>query len=236
MFTFGVQHTLGDLGERMKARIAAKVGDTTLRVQRAWIETAQQSTRTGEYARSIQAEWPVADDPFKGRVFSIAPYAAALEYGTAARDMKPALLASAKARVTAKGVRYITIPFRHGTPGASSMPAMPQDIYEAVRSLGRYADTHQRLSGNRLVGGLPASAHGWRSKLPTGGMSGHYTWRSGPYAGMVKGGMKGHTQYVTFRRVSDNSDPSSWWYPGTPAREMRRRALAMLVLPPGLPG
>ena len=231
---FTVSHTLGDAAERLKARVAAKTGDTTARVQSAWIEAAQQVTRSGEYARSIQAEWPASSDPFCGRVFSSASYAAALEYGAGARDLKTALLASPKAHVNATGGRYISIPMRHGTPGAESMPAMPQDIYQAAKVLGRYATTRDRLSGTRMVGGASVSDRAWRTKLPVGGMQSSYTWKTGPYAEMVKAGMPGHTQYMTWRTVSTNSDPSSWWYPGFAGRHVRQRALATLVLPPGL--
>lgn len=234
MLHFGVTHTLGGMADRLQARVAAKVGDTTARTQEAWMTAAQQVTRSGEYARSIQAEWPVSSNPFTGRVFSIAAYAAALEYGAGSRDLKPALLASPKAHVSAQGGRYISIPLRHGTPGSESMPPMPQDIYQAAKALGRYAETRQRLEPGRRVGGMSVAERAWRTKLPVGGMQAPYTWRTGPYAGMVKGGMSGHSQYMTWRTVSTNSDPSSWWYPGFAGRHIRQRALAALVLPPGL--
>jgi hypothetical protein len=35
---------------------------------------------------------------------------------------------------------------------------------------------------------------------------------------MVKTGGKGHSQYLTFRRISDKSDPKSWQHPGVEAR------------------
>lgn len=234
MVSFGVRHTLLEAQERLKAAVAAKVGDTTARTQQAWIQAAQSLTKSGEYARSIQAEWPVGDQPFAGRVFSTSPYAAALEYGTGDRDMKPALLASPKAHTSKSGGRYISIPFRHGVPGAESQPPMPVDIYRAAHALGRYAQTRDRLQGSRVVGGMTVAQRGWRSKLPVGGMPGSYTWRTGPYAGMVKAGMARHTQYLTFRTVSSNSAPSSWWYPGFAARHVRQQALALLSLPPGL--
>lgn len=234
MLQFTATHTLDGMAERLKMRVAAKTGDTTARVQSAWIEAAQQATGSGEYARSIQAEWPVAGDPFQGRVFSLAAYAAALEYGSGARDMKPALLASPKAHTTKTGGRYISIPMRHGTPGAESMPPMPQDIYQAAKALGRYAETRQRLDGSRMVGGQSVAERAWRTKLPAAGMNGPYTWKTGLYSGMVKSGMRGHTQYITWRTVSTKSDPSSWWYPGVAGRHIRQRALATLVLPPGL--
>jgi hypothetical protein len=219
------------LASRMEERVARKVGSVTSLVHRAWVAEAMMDAKTGGYAHSIQAEWPVGDDPMRGRVFSDAPYAAALEYGTGARDMKPALLRSPKAKVSAAGGRYLAVPFRHGTPGAVTMPAMPHEVYARARRLG---------SGERL----PDIRTGWRTKLP--GSSGYrwapgaprvtepYTWRTGPYSGMQRRGRLGHSQYVTFRTVSSNSPAGSWIYPGFAPRRFRERVMARVQIPPGL--
>lgn len=47
-----------------------------------------------------------------------------------------------------------------------------------------------------------------------------YEWKTGKYEGMVKMlgtyAEKDDHVYKTFRRVSENSDPNSWWHPGFP--------------------
>ncbi len=220
-----VTHTLDSLPQRLNARIAAKVADTTARVQVAWVEAAQTISKSGEYARSIQAQYPVGDDPFKGQVFSTAPYAAALEYGTGERDLKTSLLGSPKAKTSKTGSRYIIIPFRHGVPGSQGLPAMPQAIYAEAKRLSHYGTSKAHLG---------PSPWGQRTKLPVGAMPGPYTWKTGLYSGMVKAGTPKHSQYITFRVVSSRSDPSSWWYPGFSARHIRQNALNSLQLPPGL--
>ena len=231
-----VSHTLDDLPQRLSAKIAAKVADTTAKVQVAWVEAAQQISKSGEYARSIQAQYPVEGDPFRGQVFSTAPYAAALEYGTSARDMKPSLLASPKAKTSKSGGRYLIIPFRHGVPGSQGLPAMPQSIYAQARKLEHYGASKAHLGpspwGQRTQ--LPVGQTRLPSGLLVGGQPGPYTWKTGLYSGMVRAGTPRHSQYITFRVVSSHSDPASWWYPGFSARHIRQNALNSLQLPPGL--
>jgi hypothetical protein len=82
--------------------------------------------RTGEYARSIQLR---QTGPFSAEVYTDLPYARGIEEGTPARDMKRMLNSSLKVRVTAKGKRYLIIPFRWNTPNSVLGRAMPQPLH-----------------------------------------------------------------------------------------------------------
>lgn len=176
-------------------------------IETTWAQNGMAIAKTGNYARSIQSIYPADNEGFDGVVVNTAPYAAALEYGLPPFDMKPYLLASKKARVGKRGQRYLRVPFRHGIPGTATMQAMPPEIYRQVRRL----KPGQRLGESDI---------GRRSKLtPAGG----YTWTTGPYSGMVKTGRARHTQYMTFRTVSDNSPASAWWHPGIKEKKIAHR-------------
>lgn len=205
-------------------------------VQRTWIEYASGVTVTysggtfrinvvsGEYIRSIQNGLRFPDD-LVGEVFSTAPHADLIEKGYEPFDMKPGLLASPKAKTSKSGKKYITVPFRHGVPGTSTIPTMPPRVYEQARRLA-YSRRNNAIkaffTGRKYTWGgrLEEDLTGQRSHIPPHPGKG-YTWKSGQYAGMVRMGRGRHTQYMTFRRVSENSDPQSWHHPGKAPRPIR---------------
>lgn len=213
---------------------------TTDLVQRTWIEyasgapvtysggTFQVHSISGEYVRSLQEGLRFPED-LTGEVFSTSPYAAVIETGQPARDMKPALLASPKAKTGKDGKKYITIPFRHGTPGAVGMQSMPKNVYNQAKNLGYSRKNNMLVSlftGRKYKWGgrLADSAQGQRSH--SGNHPGaRYTWKSGMYSGMVKMGKGGHSQYMTFRRVSENSDPRAFMFPGVKPRPIRQAVI-----------
>lgn len=205
-------------------------------VQRTWIEYASGVTVSysggtfrinvvsGDYIRSIQDGLRFPDD-LTGEVFSTAPHAGLIEDGQEPHDMKPGLLNSPKAKPMKGGGKYLTVPFRHGTPGTTSLPAMPKDIYKVAKKLGfsrKRTKRDQALTGRKYEwnGRLSEDLRGKRTH--TQQHPGHgYTWKSGQYAGMVRMGKQKHGQYLTFRRVSTNSDPNSWMHPGVKPKPIR---------------
>lgn len=215
---------------------------TTDLIQRTWIHYAQGNpfsysggtfrinTVTGAYVRSIESGLRFPAD-LVGEVFSTSEHGNAIEKGSPARDMKPALLASPKAKTGKKGARYITIAFRHGNPTATTMPAMPANVYKSVQRM-----KYSRRNDGIQSGGSQTYTWGGRYKGDATGQRSHtgshpsaagsptnqgYTWKSGLYQGMVKMGKRGHSEYMTFRRISQNSDPKSWMRPASPPRPIR---------------
>ncbi|MGB9660652.1 MAG: hypothetical protein ACPL5F_01370 [Moorellaceae bacterium] len=186
------------------------VARSTKLIEATWKQNGMAIAKTGNYARSIISVYPADDEGFAGTVINTAPYAAALEFGRPPFDMKPYLLASKKARLGRYGSKYLRVPFRHGIPEAVTLPPMPKEIYQEVRRKGRI--------GERL--------EGWRSKLTP---KGPYTWTTGPYSGMQRLGRERHSQYMTFRTVSDRSPASSWWHPGIKARRIAERTVEQVV-------
>jgi hypothetical protein len=150
--------------------------------------------------------------------------------------MKPGLL---------KGREYATIAFRHGVPGTTTLRPMPSDIYQEAKNLAvsqvlrpkNFGVSARYAWGDRLKSPL----WGIRSKInpnarpwvrgdrpgPFGSKQWEkgpgYTWKTGQFHGMVRfSNSVGGSQYITFRRVSRNSDPHSWMHPGVKPRPVRQ--------------
>ena len=146
-----------------------------------------------------------------------------MEHGKLPWDMKPMLLHGPKARINKAGQRYNIIPFRHGTPTKNTnanFKPMPTDVYKQARELkatftkqsmvnGAYQKTLKR--GTQLFG--------TEEKHPKSvNQTSNYEHKSGVYEGMSriaqKHGSGTQSKYMTFRVVSENSDPRSWYHPG----------------------
>ncbi|WP_207711379.1 hypothetical protein [Sulfobacillus harzensis] len=131
--------------------------------------------------------------------------------GTAARDMKPSLLHGPHSRMGKHG-RYNIIPMHHD---AASLPA---HIVSQLEN-GTPITSLEGIRSKILNGGAPVLAYPAASG-PFQVVS-HYTWQTGLYTGMRLGR---HPDYpmgpVTFRTVSERSDPGSWWYPAKPGQPL----------------
>lgn len=205
-------------------------------IQRTWIEYASGVTVTysggtfhvntvsGEYVRSIQEGLRMLNN-LTGEVLTTSGHGSLIEEGIRPYDQKEAMLNSPKAKVGKNGSIYMTVPFRHGVPGTVTMPSMPKHIYDSAKTLGYSRKNNfltAMLTGKKYAWGgrLQESSEGQRSHInPHPGKG--YTWKTGLFSGMVKTGKAGHSQYLTFRRVSSNSDPASWQYPGVKPRPIR---------------
>lgn len=212
-------------------------------VQRTWIEYASGVTVTysggsfvvhvvsGEYVRSIQEGFRMDGDQLAGEIFSTSKHGATIEDGVDPYDMKQKLLSSPKAKTAKDGSRYITIPFRHGTPGAKTMQNMPKAVYKDVKQLGfsrrNNALVAQSTGREYSWGGrYKNTSEGQRSKIIKKESGyGRYTWKTGLFSGMVRVGSAKHGQYLTFRRISSKSDPNSWMFPGSKPRPIREAVI-----------
>jgi hypothetical protein len=111
-----------------------------------------------------------------------------VEDGIKSWSIRNALLASPKAKRTRDGYRIIHVPFRMRVPGKQK----PSLSFSGVQTGEIY---------NIVRGGTV--------KLEGG--------QYGLMAGLSKFGKPGHSQYLTFRTVSDKTPDNSWNYPDTPA-------------------
>ena len=201
-----------------------------------WIRIAQNNlaSSAADYIAGIQ---PVEVDGHWARIHLVGDLPNAIENGKAPFDMKPGLLNGPHSKLGKNG-RYNTVPFRHGTPGTTGkrvgepMPITGHTptgcptslIYVAAKKL---KPSVEGSAGSTTWGGRTGDfgGYGIRTKLPVkSGRPAPYTWKSSPYASMYKIAKTYNSatqnQYVTFRRVSSNSDPASWWHPGIKARRL----------------
>jgi hypothetical protein len=150
------------------------------------------------------------------QVIALKKIAEQLENGCGPFDMKPALLNGPKARISKSGNRYNIIPFRHGVSTKhapdSNFKTMPQDIYKQARALKATVRQGNAMKyGGKLTGteGKYAPGHN-----PSSG----YQHKAGRYEGMIRiektYAKATQNKYMTFRIVSDKSDPGSWIHPG----------------------
>ena len=164
-----------------------------------------------------------------------------VESGASAFDEKTGFLRSSKAKPKKDGSgMYFTVPFRWATPGSIGDSAifsgiLPTQIYNIARKKS------PSISG---LGGTMKSGSGIKAKeLPSefqipktrqqiitkSAVFNAYKHKSSVYAGISRDQKtyENATQgsYVSFRRVSDKSDPDSWIHRGIVARELAEKAM-----------
>lgn len=144
----------------------------------------------------------------------------AIEEGSAAYDEKAGLLYGPNSKVSKKGKRYNTVPFRVLTPSSTGPgEKMTRSIYDIVRKKGRIVadDIKNPVLGSRKViqdseGKVLFDAY--QHKVPL-------------MEGLTKVSDKttGKSKYYTFRRVSENSDPLAFIHPGFRPHNLFSKAL-----------
>lgn len=182
--------------------IVESIAQTLISTRYRWIQiaTSQLSTTRNDYIQSLYVELP---NVFMGILFLQGKWANALEQGFPPFDMKKGFQRSPKAKRTKNNGWYLNIPFSHHTPSQTltAKQVMPQDIYRQARML---------KIGERLTG--------TETRYPSRRAWTGYRHQSGIYENMIrtsptsKGRPPGH--YHTFRRVSNKSDPMSFWHRG----------------------
>ncbi len=152
----------------------------------------------------------------------------AIESGFPAFDMKEGILNGPKAKTGKNGNRYSTIPFYVGTPTALEENfnggLMPKEIYKQMknRDAGVPLEASELKSpfDQRKVHEVQTGPQQWEV----------YQHKSPIYEGLTKktDAVTKQNTYMSFRRVSDASDPSAFYHPGIEARHLADRALGQL--------
>lgn len=162
--------------------------------------------------------------------YSKDPLIQKMDEGSGAFDMKPGFLASPKAKLDKNGNKMMTIPMRWGTPestSGSSMFAnkMVPEIYKIAKS---------KAVGQAVkISELPAQYQAVKSRAKTvnnetSTVFEEYQHKTPINAGITKfkDEVTGQNKYVSFRRVSEKSDPNSWIHPGFAAQNLTDVALS----------
>ncbi|HEY5553009.1 MAG TPA: hypothetical protein VIK52_14045 [Opitutaceae bacterium] len=158
-----------------------------------------------------------------------------IEQGFKGGDMRTYMLNGPRVKRSQDGSRYLTVPFRHGTPGTTGRNVghvMPVSIYQAAKKL---AGTVSRpgagvggsagravLYGERLNASSPGASPQARRILLRKEKSWHAT---SIYTGMIReekqfAKAKQTTGYTTFRTLSEKVKRADehWLHPGIQAR------------------
>lgn len=157
-------------------------------------------------------------------------YVEDIEGGRPPYDLKRMLSTSMKVRISAKGRRYLIIPFRHNTPGNEAHArAMPLGIYKEAADMQPSAVVGHgtRLSGTgawdtktKKPARVRARKYVWGDRLPAGlAPRLKPAHKSDPYAGMVrftnaKPNGQRYSSYITFRVMAEGQP--GWIIPSRP--------------------
>lgn len=162
-----------------------------------------------------------------------------LEEGADPFDMKPFFMGSPKAKIGKNGGRYLTIPFRWGTPGAVGESdvfsgVMPQAVYDVVKK----APVSIPVSGGGMrsaglaLKDIPSAFQAPKTRPAIMDQKGNTAWaayqnKAPLYQGITKNQdpTTGQNTYRSFRRVSEKSDPDAFINPGIKAYNLMSKAL-----------
>ena len=160
----------------------------------------------GEYAKSIKK----TSSGTRGVIWSDSPYAASIEEGEEAKDLKTIIPFGPKARMGKNGP-YTIIPFRHGTPGSLNAP-MPSVVYSQILAKIRAGEIKKSTVQKQMLPGMNAAGQvglyhtykwGTRMKVP------QFPNLEGMVVFNVSAGNQSRGEYITFRVVSANAPKQS---------------------------
>jgi hypothetical protein len=211
----------------MASQIVSEWGDA---VYRATGKGGLREAEREAYRDSIKTR-PIS--PLEIEIYSDYKHAAEIETGRPARDLKRMLDTSTKVRISAKGAKYLIIPFRHNTPGSDALVAsMPKDVYKIAKQMQLSSAVGSKTEMNAHGNPISRSVYDWGraysklnkartlipARIPAGMMGPNPQGKVDRFAGMVR--MKGDSArnisggYLTFRVMTSNSN--GWIVPAQP--------------------
>lgn len=183
------------------------------------LASSRLRTSRDDYVRGIR---PLEEEDGAVVLTLAGAVALMVEHGWDARDLRETLLGGPSTRVSEDGHRYLRVPLRHVTPGASPRAGQPMGSQFAVpgarsRSAPRAVVADATALGRRVHRAAKKLRPG--QALPPGLAPklrpGHAT---DPFAGMRASGGPRHRTYHTFRTISD-ARGGGWHHPGVEARD-----------------
>lgn len=194
------------------------------------IPGSEKPIKSASYAAGVKI---LQGGPFEYTIYNDSKMAQSIEDGTPQLDMKTTHPYGKKSRISKKGIPYLIIPFRWGTPGSGGhfRNIIPEQIYAMLRAeikAGEFVRTSVKttthLEANFAGEGVPRAEYqgrnefdGWGSILD--GVGGNMEGMSAMNNDSTK---KKSTAYMTFRIISAESPAGSWIKPAVPARNISR--------------
>lgn len=213
-----------------RASRAVQMGVGAIRGEVLRVANQRMKKPGGSWARGVI---PVMHSPFTGEVISTSPHHKIVEEGHRVIDQRRMLFTSPKVRISkvkqtragkvTGGHRYMFIPFRH-----SAEELKEAGIYDYMKEMdySQVTDVYREPSQQEGVGTMVARfAYQWRGRMKGA---------EPRYEGMVRMGRPGHTQYMTFRAISENpKSKAKWMIPARPGyhifRDVGRNVGAIMV-------
>ena len=217
--------------EQMESVLDAVVKEITASFARKWEEEAKLGLHSSR--ERYLANLKVIDE---GRMTGVVlldytkdPLVRMIEEGASAFDQKEGFAKSDKRIEKDDGGWYLTIPLSQKTQGTDSTwsgSVMPKEVYQAVKKLD--PGKSLKLSLNKDIPSqykAPSTRAAFTS-LPTSRQFEEYKHKSSIYQGIlkIKDSTTGQNSYMSFRRVSDKSDPAAWTHPGLDSRNIGGKA------------
>lgn len=213
----------------------------TMEIHRNWVEAAKNNLKStrNQYIRGLV----IADDGrFTNTITLTGKLNNMVEDGVPAFDMKNGFMKSAKINFTKAGKRYLTIPFRFATPEALGESeafdsVLPQEIYDIVKDFKPKMTSNDASNVGYDVLKQQDIPEEYRAPKTRKSVMNEvlnktftdYTHKSSIFAGIQKDMMTyenaSQSSYVSFRRVSENSDPMSWIHTGIIQYNLSQQAI-----------
>lgn len=156
-----------------------------------------------------------------------------LEEGASPFDQKVFFSQSSKRKETATGWKLV-IPFRHATPDAVAESGifrsiLPVPVYQLAKNQSGKPVKRNQLPDQYNMLGVREELRFGNQVVP------EYVHKSAKYEGLVRVDIGSTTNenrggYYTFRTVSNNSDPNSWWHSGFEAKKLMDKALEIIKI------
>lgn len=201
------------------------LADLTQAIHREWTQAARRglnSTRQ-QYIRGLQI---VSIGYNANAIILKGKFNNMLEAGVSSFDMKLGFSRSAKIKISKKGNWYLTIPFRHATPGAlgeneAFSGVLPKPVYKAIRD--SEAIGNKSLQKDEIPKAFAAAG-----KNKTSG----YEHKHSIYEGVQRTEKfyeeTTQGQYTSFRRVGAKSNPKAFIHSGIKQGRFADKALENL--------
>lgn len=216
------------VGSTIASAIQTSIMNSLAVVKDEWQRRVQQKLNSTRplYLMGLNFDsvvYPYGNDAFAGAVVLKGKFPNMLESGFPSFDEKIGFSKSNRKHISKNGGWYLTIPMRHSTPGSFMYGnPMPKNIYGQVKKLGNRE--HITVSGGQKTS--------WTGYVHKNNIYDGLTRIIKSYHNVNTGKVTNQSQYLTFRRVSNNSDPLSWMHPGYPgvkmANELQQFALQTL--------
>lgn len=224
--------------EHTRPLVTGILNNLLLTIRDEWIQASNVLGGTrAQYQRGIYVE----KIDYKSAIIGLTGWLPnAIEQGIGAFDMKVGFSRSSK-RVTVMRKDkdgnesegwYLTIPFRHGSSGIigesqAFSGVMPDDVHKVAKGL----DSNEHIKRAMLPPGY-AENLGSRPRIVTEEKVWEtYHHKHSIYEGIQRSDKPHHASYVSFRRVSDNSDENSWIHKGLQARNFFDKAVKNSNIP-----